>query len=308
MTEAAASMIGRNRSVSKIESYALEDGQDPLEAGAGVDVLARQVGRGRPSASRLNCMKTRFQISTKRSVAAVLGPAVVRRRPRPCRRRSPSRGRTGPVSPMAQKLSSSPMRWIALGPARPTLSIQICSASSSLVVHGDPEAVAVEAEDLGEELPGHRDGLGLEVVPEAEVAEHLEEGAVVGVGADDVDVGGAEALLNGGGPGPGRRLLAQEVRLEGHHAGDGEEHRRVVRDEAGRRDDRVAPVGEEAREGRPAVRWRPSLQLTGGKNGVGARPGPGTPAVGRPAQVDDIPTMGLFRRMLPVDPKNGASP
>ncbi len=40
-------------------------------------------------------------------------------------------GPQGPVSPMAQKLSSSPMRWIRSG-RTPTVSIQICSASSSL--------------------------------------------------------------------------------------------------------------------------------------------------------------------------------
>ena len=119
------------------------------------------------------------------------------------------------------------------------------------VVHRDPEAFAVEPEDFGEQLPGPGDGIFLEVVAEAEVAQHLEEGAVVGVGADDLDVRRAEALLNGRRPRPGRRLLAQEVRLEGHHAGDGEEHRRVVGDEAGRRDDGVVPFGEIAREGRP---------------------------------------------------------
>ena len=42
-------------------------------------------------------------------------------------------------------------------------------------VDGDPDAVAVEAEHLGDELPRPRDGVGLEVVAEAEVAEHLEE-------------------------------------------------------------------------------------------------------------------------------------
>src|SRR5208282_4776246 len=31
------------------------------------------------------------------------------------------------------------------------------------LVHRDPEPVAVEAEDVGEELPGHGDGFGLEV-------------------------------------------------------------------------------------------------------------------------------------------------
>ncbi len=159
-------------------------------------------------------------------------------------------GPQGPVSPMAQKLSSSPMRWMRSGRHADLVDPDLLGLVVA-VVHGDPEPVAVEAEDLGEQLPGHRDGLGLEVVPEAEVAQHLEEGAVVGVGADDLDVGGAEALLDGGGPGPGRRLVAHEVRLERHHARDGEEDRGVVRDEAGGGDDAVAPLGEEAREGRP---------------------------------------------------------
>ena len=46
----------------------------------------------------------------------------------------------------------------------------------------------------------------------------------------------------------GRRLVADEVRLERHHAGDGEQHRRVVRDQAGRGHDRVAALGEEVDE------------------------------------------------------------
>ena len=52
-------------------------------------------------------------------------------------------------------------------------------------VHGHPEPLRVELEHLGEELPRPRDRLGLEVVAEAEVAEHLEE-AEVAVGAADV--------------------------------------------------------------------------------------------------------------------------
>ena len=119
------------------------------------------------------------------------------------------------------------------------------------LVHRDPEAVTIEPEDLGQQLPGHGDGLFLEVVTEAEIAQHLEEGAVVGVRADDVDIGRAEALLDAGGPGPGRHLVAHEVGLERDHAGDGEEHRRVVGNQAGRGNRHVPPVGEVAREGRP---------------------------------------------------------
>ena len=47
-------------------------------------------------------------------------------------------------------------------------------------IDGDPQPVTVHAEDLGQQLPGQSDGLGLEVIAEAEVAEHLEERDVLG--------------------------------------------------------------------------------------------------------------------------------
>ena len=53
--------------------------------------------------------------------------------------------------------------------------------------------------DLGEEFPGPLDGFLFEVVSEGPIAEHLEEGVVVGVLADIVEVvvlaAGADALL-----------------------------------------------------------------------------------------------------------------
>ena len=55
-------------------------------------------------------------------------------------------------------------------------------------VDRDPEPVGVEAEDLGDELPRVRDGQLLEVVAEAEVAEHLEEDEVTGGAPDLVEV------------------------------------------------------------------------------------------------------------------------
>ena len=67
------------------------------------------------------------------------------------------------------------------------------------LVDGDPHPVAVDAQHLGDQLPSKGDGLGLEVVAEAEVPEHLEERAVSVGGADDVDVLGPEALLDRGG-------------------------------------------------------------------------------------------------------------
>ena len=177
---------------------ALEDGQDPLEAGAGVDVLARQLGEhalGVP----VELHEDEVPDLDEALVAAVLGTAVV---------------------PVGLALVDEDLRVGAAGAgvAHGPEVVLVAHALDALgphadlvdpdllglvvaVVHGDPEAVAVEAEDLGEELPGHRDGVVLEVVAEAEVAQHLEEGAVVGVGADDVDVGGAEALLDARWPG-----------------------------------------------------------------------------------------------------------
>ena len=149
-------------------------------------------------------------------------------------------GPHGPVSPICQKLSLSPSRWMrSIG--TPTASCQICSASSSLSWTVIQMPVAVEAEHLGGELPGPRDGLGLEVVAEAPVAEHLEEHEVASGAPDVVEVvvlaAGAHALLRVGRPLERWRLVADEVRLERHHARHGEQHGGVVRDQARRRHD-----------------------------------------------------------------------
>ena len=68
-----------------------------------------------------------------------------------------------------------------------------------VLVDGDPEPVLLQAEALGQQLPGVGDGVFLEVVAEGEVAEHLEERRVPVGAADVVDVGGAGALLDAGG-------------------------------------------------------------------------------------------------------------
>jgi hypothetical protein len=68
------------------------------------------------------------------------------------------------------------------------------------------------------------DRLALEVVAEAEVAQHLEERVVVGRAADVVDVAGAQALLAGGRPGELELAAAEEVVLELVHPGGREQH------------------------------------------------------------------------------------
>ena len=56
------------------------------------------------------------------------------------------------------------------------------------------------------------------------------------------DVVGADALLGAGGPRRRRRRLAKKHRLEGQHAGNREQHRRVVWDQRSARHRFVAPL------------------------------------------------------------------
>jgi hypothetical protein len=98
----------------------------------------------------------------------------------------------------------------------------------------------------------------LEVVAEREVAQHLEEGVVPGGVADVLQVvvlaAGAHAFLRGDGPPVGARLGAGEHVLELHHAGVGEQQRRVVAGyQRARRHDLVAVLAEELEEGRANV-------------------------------------------------------
>ena len=96
-------------------------------------------------------------------------------------------------------------------------------------VDGDPQPVSFETEDLGHELPREGNGVGLEVVAEGEVPEHLEEAEVGVVATDQLDV----VVLSPGcartsaprSPAVGRGLLAEEVREELVHARVGEQRR-----------------------------------------------------------------------------------
>ncbi|GIW19066.1 MAG: hypothetical protein KatS3mg064_2223 [Tepidiforma sp.] len=116
-------------------------------------------------------------------------------------------------------------------------------------VDGGVEAGRVEAVNLREQFPRPANGFALEVVAEAEVAEHF-EGGEVGEVADFFDVGGAEAALDGDDAGRGRRLFAHELGLELLHAGGGEHGGRVADgDERPRWKEDVAAVAEEGNEG-----------------------------------------------------------
>ena len=97
---------------------------------------------------------------------------------------------------------------------------------------GDGELVLGQAKLLGDQRPGPLYGIGLEIVAEGEVAEHLEEGVVAGGVAHIVEVvvlaAGAHAFLGGGGAGVGPLFHAGEDVLELHHAGVGEHQGGVI--------------------------------------------------------------------------------
>src|SRR5207302_1744147 len=93
---------------------------------------------------------------------------------------------------------------------------------------GDPDALRVKPEAGRRQLQGVFDGALLEVVPEGEVAEHLEESQVASRRPNDLDVDGAETLLARRESRVRWRLLAPEKGLERLHPGGREEHRRVV--------------------------------------------------------------------------------
>ena len=97
---------------------------------------------------------------------------------------------------------------------------------------GDPETLARPSEHVRDELPGPGDGLFLEIVAEAEVAEHLEERVMAGGVPDVLEIvvlaPGAHATLAGDRAVVVEALPARQSVLELHHAGVGEQQRRVV--------------------------------------------------------------------------------
>ena len=108
-------------------------------------------------------------------------------------------------------------------------------------VHGGVQALHGEAPAFHNQLPGPGDGLFLEIVAERPVAQHFEEGVVVGVLTHILQVivlaAGADALLRVGGAGgiPRRGPHAQEVRYKLVHACVREQQARALRHERGGR-------------------------------------------------------------------------
>ena len=88
--------------------------------------------------------------------------------------------------------------------------------------HRDPEALLRNAERAGDEIPREMNRLALEIVAEAEIAEHLEERVVPGGVADVFQIivlaAGAHAALRARRARIVARLLAEKHVLELHHA------------------------------------------------------------------------------------------
>ena len=123
-------------------------------------------------------------------------------------------------------------------------------------VDGDPQFFLRQVQPLvrSQEGPGEGDGIALEIVAEAEVAQHLEEGVMTGGVADVFQVvvlaAGAYALLAAHGAGIGALFLAEEAVLELVHAGVGEQQGRVIaRDQGAGGNASMSLLFEEAEEG-----------------------------------------------------------
>ena len=121
------------------------------------------------------------------------------------------------------------------------------------LVNGDPQAALRQAQRASEEVPGEVNGVALEVVAEAEVAQHFEKGMVPRGVADVFQVvvlaTGANTALARGGAGIATHVLAKEAVLELHHAGVREQQGWVVAgNQRTGRDDRMPLLAEEIEE------------------------------------------------------------
>ncbi len=101
-----------------------------------------------------------------------------------------------------------------------------------ILEHRHPQALARQLQHPGQEFPAVADRLGLEVIAEAEIAEHFEKGVMARGVADVVEVvvlaAGPHTALRAGGTGIGALLAPEKQVLELHHAGIGEQQRRVI--------------------------------------------------------------------------------
>ncbi len=165
------------------------------------------------------------------------------------RARSARADRAGFPEVLRARAADDPLARDADG--EPQLDRLLVGAEPEALVAGedrDPDVVGVEGEHFQGEVPREADRLGLEVGPDREVAEHLEEREVAQRAADVVDVGRAKALLTARQHRCGRVGAAEEVGLQRLHAGGREQDRAIVRGrhERGGGYAQMIALGEEA--------------------------------------------------------------
>ena len=95
-------------------------------------------------------------------------------------------------------------------------------------VDGDKQLFGRDLKVFGQEFPRPGDDLLLEIILEAEVAQHFKEGAVAGRDAHALDIRRADALLAGGHTVAGRFFLAKEPLFHRRHAAVDQQQAGVV--------------------------------------------------------------------------------
>ena len=113
------------------------------------------------------------------------------------------------------------------------------------LINGDPQLLFRQTINAGQQLPGKVNGIPFEVIAEAEVAQHFEEGVVTGRIPDVFQVivlaTGTHTALRGCRSCVGTLVLTEKNILELNHARVGEEQGRVIpRNQRTGRHNRVA--------------------------------------------------------------------
>ena len=202
----------------------LKNRRGALEAHAGVDVLLGQ--RGHPAVGMKLVLHEHevpeLQVALARAAGRAFGAAaadalaavVEELRVRATGAWAPDRPEVVGAAEPHDALRRQPLRL-------PEADRFLVLAQSELGIPGEHrhrEAIEVDLHVVEDELPGEVDRAFLEVLPEREVAEHLEEGEVVAVEPDLVDVRRAEAFLHGHEQRRRGLLAPEEVRHQRLHA------------------------------------------------------------------------------------------
>ena len=252
--------LARRRADQRLEEvdlvvrvHVLQHGREPLETHAGVDAGLRQRRHGERAVHRLLAVELHEHEVPDLDVAVAVGLGRSRR-PAPDLRavvvEDLRAGAAGTGVGHLPEVVGGVLRALVVADAHDALARHADLVRPDVVglvvvdVDGDPELVRRQPVGDGQQLPGVLDRVALEVVAEAEVAQHLEERVVPRRVADVLEVvvlaAGAQAALRGGRALVRTLVLAEEHVLELHHPGVDEQQRRIVaRDERRRGDVRV---------------------------------------------------------------------